>query len=742
MKIYWHLILVAARQRFWLKNAKRMHRAIFSSFLFLGLVFSAWPGSAAPLTKEQFLSQAGSIDLPTATAMSENLTNADWYEVDSTLLLDAFYSTLEARKKFAWDRNLPEDIYLKYVVPLRIESEPLQNFRRKFLEEIGPLLTPVDSLAQAALEVNLYLGVRVKFKSSDPTDQGPLTTLSSGFGRCEEMTILAIDALRSVGIPARPVWVPAFSDTDNNHVWVEVFTEDGWKYMGGAEPKTRLNEAWFDKKVPRAGIVLTMGRDYDGDDSNAVKSGSGYVLNVTPNYIPPAKLTVEMPENWGEGDHVWLAVFNFGTLRPLVKLIPRDGIATMEIGNGDFVLLGLHDGALFFQTFTARLDHETHVQLDLSRRAPQDFILTYPWPPLKEHKSEPELISKDRISSAYAEQAARTEKRNLPVDWLDRFIKEGGDFNDGQALFETLKRSPGNETTILNAVFKLAPEKRGNAIFIVSHLSDKHLREVKPEVLSRWFRRTAGLYDNNEELKVFVLNPQVGYEYSGTGLPPDYITGPVKFTSMDGLREEVARYSPLVDPGLHERLLPPVTIDHMLSDGVPVSKRNAALWWTDRLRRSGVPAKHDHFKEWLEFFYQGKWLPMLPDQPDKLGNRKANPAVTAYYEEPATVTLQWQEGALPPEWKTDFIFLPIRDDGMPDYLQDRPKDIMKKGNSIVVKLNPGIYMFSAGRRNGRGDVAAQVRVVNLEANEHRVMTIDLVPPPEPGMIKEPASKSE
>ena len=259
----------------------------------------AGPGNASTLTKEKFLRLTGTIDAATANAMAQNLTSADWYEVDLAFLLEAFNATLAARKQFPWGKTVPENIYLQYVVPLRVESEPLQHFRRKFLDEIGPRLNDLDSLARAALEVNLYLGERVGFKSTDRRDQGPLTTLSSGFGRCEELAILAIDALRSVGIPARRVWVPYWSAFDNNHVWVEVYTADGWKYMGAGEPETRLNKAWFDKAVQRAPIILAEGRSYEEDDAGAVQKGAGSVQNVTRNYMTPAQLTVEIPGSWG-----------------------------------------------------------------------------------------------------------------------------------------------------------------------------------------------------------------------------------------------------------------------------------------------------------------------------------------------------------------------------------------------------------------------------------------------------------
>ena len=80
-----------------------------------------------------------------------------------------------------------------------------------------------------------------------------------------------------------------------------------------------------------------------------------------------------------------------------------------------------------------------------------------------------------------------------------------------------------------------------------------------------------------EPSTLFRLNPQVDYEYSGTGIPSGYVTAPLSFTSLSELRKEVTRYSSLVSREWIERPLPSVTIDHMLKDGKSVSSWNAAL---------------------------------------------------------------------------------------------------------------------------------------------------------------------
>lgn len=214
--------------------------------------------------RESFLKEATPLNRDAALAFANSLTTADWYEADTEMLLESFKAVLEARQQFPWGKSYSDEIWLQYVVPARVDDEPLQPYRTYFLDDLEKRLDSLTTLSRAAIEVNLYLGERIGFRSTDWRDQGALTTLSCGFGRCGEMMIAAISAMRSVGIPARGVYVPFWSAYDNNHAWIEVYTEDGWKYTGACEPATRLNNAWFDKSVFRAGILLTKDRTYSG----------------------------------------------------------------------------------------------------------------------------------------------------------------------------------------------------------------------------------------------------------------------------------------------------------------------------------------------------------------------------------------------------------------------------------------------------------------------------------------------
>ena len=69
---------------------------------------------------------------------------------------------------------------------------------------------------------------------------------------CTGLSILLIDACRAVGVPARFVGTPLWSDGSGNHSWVEVW-DDGWHFTGAAEPTgDALNKAWFTGRAAQA----------------------------------------------------------------------------------------------------------------------------------------------------------------------------------------------------------------------------------------------------------------------------------------------------------------------------------------------------------------------------------------------------------------------------------------------------------------------------------------------------------
>jgi len=100
----------------------------------------------------------------------------------------------------------------------------------------------------------------IKFKGEQtPLIYDPMSVIDYGYASCTGLSILLVDALRSVGVPARIAGTPAWHGnmSDGNHNWVEVWLGPGqglhgeaWSFIeskpaGGNENFTDPCDKWF-----------------------------------------------------------------------------------------------------------------------------------------------------------------------------------------------------------------------------------------------------------------------------------------------------------------------------------------------------------------------------------------------------------------------------------------------------------------------------------------------------------------
>jgi hypothetical protein len=299
------------------------------------------------------------------------LPTVDLASADPAMLLETVALTRQARESFPWGQSIPEDVYLSYVLPPRVSQEPLERVRPYLYEELSTRLAGIDSMEDAALEVNRWCGERVGFKPTQRRDQGVFETLASGYGRCEEMMIVHIAALRSVCIPARQAWTPYWAASDNNHAWTEVWVDGRWHYTGACEPRDRLDDAWFSGPAGEAALVLSavFGEPAAGEDVYRDEERFALV-NSTRRYGTTGAMEVTcLTGGRPEGERsVVVSLWNFGALRGIARLeTDADGRAVIALGDGDYVVsagdASGHDWALVSvaasDTTRAILDLET-----------------------------------------------------------------------------------------------------------------------------------------------------------------------------------------------------------------------------------------------------------------------------------------------------------------------------------------------------------------------------------------------
>jgi len=316
-----------------------------------------------------------------------NLPACDLAQAQSEVLLEHLAYADTARQELPWGVTVPEDVFYHYVLPPRVSQEPLEAWRRYFFEQLFSVVMDCKTMEEASYEVNRWCAERVVFKPTQRRDQGPLESLKGGYGRCEELSILYISALRSVGIPARMAWTPYWSTSDNNHAWVEVWADGRWGYTGACEPGKRLCEAWFVPVVKRTGLVLTEAFGIPDKEPQLYKAGQGEArINVTTIYARTGTLGVNVlaggkPQGKAQ---VWISVYNWGGLRAIARRdCDGNGEMSLQIGRGDYVVSCGNKQGFAYKVVKVEAGKASEATLDLEPAetallSEKRFYLQYP----------------------------------------------------------------------------------------------------------------------------------------------------------------------------------------------------------------------------------------------------------------------------------------------------------------------------------------------------------------------------
>jgi|GEM_PF-489054 len=268
----------------------------------------------------------------------DNSSPNDLAVLDSSFINENIRLALKT-KELKYAGLYSESVFKHFVLPLRSSQEPFENWRGRFYKEIYPLVKDVADIEEAAILVNLWTEEQMTYKSTHGKDQGPLTTIRRGYGRCEEMMIIYMAAARSAGIPVRSSGSPLWSFTDSNHAWVEVWTPSGWKYLGAGESSDQLNKTWFTKTTERASIISSMAfGNYNDEDIVEQKNNSTETSSIRYYTREWDKCTISVTDESGKPVEKALVVFyavSWGGISPMQELkSDKNGIVNTPLGRG------------------------------------------------------------------------------------------------------------------------------------------------------------------------------------------------------------------------------------------------------------------------------------------------------------------------------------------------------------------------------------------------------------------------
>lgn len=412
---------------------------------------------------------------------------SDLADYDGKFFYENVKTTLKAHDEMPWGITIPENVFVHFVLPIRVNNENLDNFRVAYYEEIKARIAGL-SMKDAALEINHWCHEKVTYKASDERTSSPMSTIKYSFGRCGEESTFTVSALRAAGIPARQVYTPRWAHTDDNHAWVEVWIAGSWYFLGACEPEPDLNMGWFAGPAARAMLVHTRAYGfYNGNEQIIDKAQKFSELNLIQNYAPSKKFTVTVIDSLEkpvENAKVEYQLYNYAEFYPIAKsFTDKNGVTGITSGLGDLLIWVHKDNAYWFQKIT--VEKTNNIKIKIFQKPSFRSTIDYDFvPPVARSITETSdeglaennrrLLKEDSLRNAYMS----TFKDSLWAVGLAKKLKTNRD-----STVYVITKSFGNWEEISNFLENTSPNFRSYALRLLFTISEKDLRDTKEIIL-------------------------------------------------------------------------------------------------------------------------------------------------------------------------------------------------------------------------------------------------------------------
>jgi len=262
-------------------------------------------------------SKIGSIDFKRDTLIY------DVNNISAKYLIENIDLAFEAWEK-PWAKQLTFDQFCEYILPYRSSNEPIESWRRQLYERynwiedsIIDITNPTEACSLINSELTSWYVFDPRFYRH-PTDLGLSEMFEFKKGRCEDMTNLAIYAMRAQGVPVMSDYTPAWPNTGNNHAWNATLTKDNKVviFMGGqtnpydyklANKKAKVYRKTFGRQ--KSSLAMTA-PDYEKIPGWL---RSSHYIDVTKDYITATDVKLKLQRGKPDSvNYAYLYVFNSG----------------------------------------------------------------------------------------------------------------------------------------------------------------------------------------------------------------------------------------------------------------------------------------------------------------------------------------------------------------------------------------------------------------------------------------------
>jgi len=630
---------------------------------------------------------------------------------------------LRARKESAWGKNVPDDIFLHYVLPVRVNNENLDSFRIKYYNEISSRIKGLDA-ASSALEINHWCHEKVIYQPSDIRTSAPLSTVLSARGRCGEESTFAVAALRTAGIPARQVYTPRWAHSDDNHAWVEVWINGNWYYMGACEPEPALDRGWFTEPARRAMLINTKSFGaYYGKEQATVHYRNYSDINNLSKYAVTKNIFIKVlnRENKPVKDAiVEFRLYNYAEFYPLAAVATdENGLSRFETGLGDLLIWARKGDEFSFKKITVNETDTLPLILDRKAEGNDYLSLDLGVPVVRTPFEGPsrQLISENNsrineenmIRQAHIDTWMKSQDAVALAEKIDA---------DTSAIKDIISRSMGNYRDISQFLLNAPVEDRKLAVKLLTLVADKDLRDIKKEILEDHlsnairYKDIGNTYDSALYYN-YVLNPRIANE----------IIGPWRkylFESINGDLRKNARSDPSKIIGyVNDRIIiddsdnyykTPITPAGV--DGLRVSdKFSRDIYIVAICRSLGIPSRLEPGSNMPQYFFNNAWNDVYFADEKRPSQGKGYLRLTSTEKQPV------------PEYYIHFTIARFEGGRYQTLEYGENKRITDFKDELA--LVPGHYMLVTGNRISDSRILSSISFFDLKENEHKVLNVKI-----------------
>ena len=605
-----------------------------------------------------------------------------------------------------------EEMFAEYVLGARINNEDIVENRKIFYDRVKSLIKG-KTMKEAVIDINYWCSSKVTYRSTDGRTANPLTVYNNTYGRCGEESTFGVSVFRSVGIPARQVYVPLWSHCDDNHAWVEVWCDGKWYFLGACEPEDELNQGWFLNASKRA--MMVHARCYNPELEKDVNEGVGIpvAVNALSTYAPTREIFVKVMNEAGEpfsGTKVYFKVINYSMPGEIaVTCTDEEGVTRLKTGRGSLLISAYEDGN--YGEVLVDTAEDIQITLVLSpdgyKKTEGSFIMR-----------APSLVNSAKTENKAKSEASDTRKKE---EAEKRAYKEASLF-DREAAERTIKRFKGKDEEILSfALLKSCENQRELQKFIsekreipdkwkvglIDSLPQKDYQDTEAETLFNHCLYTdEKLFDKypREIFYKYILCPRVDFEM----IRPyrKFLSERFEGAKVSNIDEIRALFNE-VDEKLKEKS--EYEYSSLISSAYGAfsigyaSEKSKRVIFIQLLRSLGVPSRLNPNDRRMEVYLDDDFIAIEEEKESPKGS----------------LELEFEAGVNWSYYDNFSILVYSEGEFKPLYLD--MEDIKKDGG--VLKLNAGTYRLITSNRLPNGNIFAKSVLAEVKEGESTKLSV-------------------